>query len=402
MAPELSPALTAPATSPSRFSNWSLLEGLSRFGSPDSTLSIRSFFQGGDVHRRMDRIRDAIVWIRENWETDYLLFMTELQQSFLGSAPNFSKDSSITSLRKQWADRRERDPVRQADGSEEDYTFLKLYTSEEGYKQIFSVLNNAFRADDLSDEETRLRAAVFLVELLTIELFNYTFARPNCTSGFTGIIYRGMCLSSEHLENFLDMMGKPIKERYWSIPLAFMSCTMSRGLALSFAEKTASEDPTCHQVLFRIHVANLEQNLLNEYKKRFPSGVVTTVCAVNISALSEYPEEQEVILRGPFFQLINARMEKTAQGRELHILDVLVFNTNRDHPSTMEMEEEERDQARVLFACLIEIARSKECMRLANECGIPDDVAAYQALHDEAQKRLIRLRLEHQRALENK
>ncbi|KAF8636109.1 hypothetical protein AX17_003813 [Amanita inopinata Kibby_2008] len=389
-----------------RFSDWSLLEGFSRFGSSDSALSIRSFFQGEGVHKRLERIRRAIVWIRKHWKADYPSFMDELRQSFLNSAPDFASDDVISGLRKEWVDRRQPDGSQEGGkGGFEDYTFLKLYTSENGYQQIFSVLNNAFRTDNLSDEEIRLRAAVFLVELLTIELYNLTFTRSvddkgrwDHSLGFTGIIHRGMCLSSDHLDDFLDLMMKPIKERFWSIPLAFLSCSTSRDKAMEFANPGALADSTRHRVLFRIHVVSLDPDLQKIYTTRFPSCVVTSVCAVDITALSTYPDEQEVILRGPFFQLVNTRKEWTTDGGELYVLDTLVFNTNRDHPSTMELSEEDGDMARALFACLIEIGRSKECVKLAEEYGKPDDVAAYKSLHDEAQERLSRLRMKLQDA----
>jgi len=328
--------------------------------------------------------------------------MYELQESFLASAPDFSNNPFISKLEKEWADRRHRG----AKEEEEDYTFLKLYTSEVGYRQIFSVLNNAFRIDELEDEEVRLRAAVFLVELLTIELFNYTFsrsigdsqeARLEHSQGFTGTVYRGMRLSPDHLQDFLDLMTKPINERYWSIPLAFVSCTTSRHLAVKFANENTGDDQAEQEkrrVLFRTHVVSLDLASLKIYSKYFPTSVVTSVCAVDISALSMYPEEKEIVLRGPFFQLVNAKQETTDEGKEMWILDTVVFNTNRDHPSTMELSAEDGEKARNLFARLIEIARAKECMKLAGECGLPRDVDEYARLRDSGQKRLARLLLD--------
>ena len=345
----------------------------------------------------MDGIREAIIHIRTYWETDYPTFMHELQESFLASAPDFSNNAVISKLKKEWADRRPGDPE-----EEEDYTFLKLYTSQAGYRQIFSVLNNAFRIDGLEDEEVRLRAAVFLVELLTIELFNYTFPRAigdrsrwDHSQGFTGTVFRGMRLSSEHLQDFLDLMGKPIKERYWSIPLAFVSCTTSRELAMKFANEVPADDESeMRSVLFQTRVVSLDLQSLKLYAKHFPTSVVTSVCAVDISALSLYPEEKEIVLRGPFFQLVNARWETMEDGKELCVLDTVVFNTNRDHPSTMELSAEDGDKARRLFACLIEVARARECITLAKECGTLGDVEAYTRLHHEGQKQLARLLVE--------
>lgn len=369
------------AINETRFSNWSHLESFSRFGTQDT--SIRSFFNGGDVSRRMNHIRKAITWIRTHWG-DYDTFMDELKRSFLENAalPNDEgSDLRVDMLEskgpRQWADRAKGGAI------DDDFGFLKLYTSEKGYDKIFSVLNGAFRANSLVEEEVRLRAAVFLVELLTIELFNYTYL-PNTKAnmGFTGVIYRGMSLSRANLDDFINLMTKPVEERYWSIPLAFMSCTVERRMAVDFAERVTSKnpDPTYNRVLLRVHVAGLADEKLAIYSSRFPSSVVTPICAVDISNLSDFPEEREVVLRGPFFQLVGVSEEKTDKGHPLFVLDVLVFNTNRDHPSTMEMEDEEGDKARVLFACLIEEARAEKCLELAPQIGREQDMEAYRMI----------------------
>jgi hypothetical protein len=42
----------------------------------------------------------------------------------------------------------------------------------EGYDQIFSVVNRIFRQDDAIQDQTLIRTAVFLVELLNIDLYH--------------------------------------------------------------------------------------------------------------------------------------------------------------------------------------------------------------------------------------
>ncbi|TFK22901.1 hypothetical protein FA15DRAFT_670998, partial [Coprinopsis marcescibilis] len=349
-----------------RFTNWSQIERLTRFGNATDGSPLRSFFQGVGVHTRMSLIRKAITQIRHEWSEGYPGFMEELQASFFMNAPHFQDLAFSLDVRKEWADRKRQGE----EGEEEEYTFLRLYTDKDGYSQIFSVLNGAFRTDDLAKTEEQLRAAVFLVELLTIELFNYTLSTRSIEAapayeGFTGTVYRGMAVSPSHLQNFFDLMSKPVKERYWAIPLAFMSCSASRSLALEFASPVSPHSPDAEdkeeetQVLLRIHVSSLPPAFLAEYRAKFPASVVTTICAVDISRLSAFPDEQEVVLRGPFFQLVHMSREAVeGTGREVEVFDAVVFNTNRDHPSTMEMDDEQGEAARVFFATLIEVART--------------------------------------------
>jgi hypothetical protein len=65
----------------------------------------------------------------------------------------------------------------------------------------------------------------------------------------------------------------------------------------------------------------------------------------------------------------------------MNVVDGVVFNTNRDHPSTMELGESEEKQARELFACLIGIARAKLCKKLATEFDMADDAYEYDLLY---------------------
>lgn len=69
-------------------------------------------------------------------------------------------------------------------------------------------------------------------------------------------------------------------------------------------------------------------------------------------------------------------------GKELCVLDMAVFNMNRDHPSAMELSAEDGEKVRHLFACLIEIVRAKECIMLAKECSVLGDVEAYMQLQE--------------------
>ncbi|OBZ70032.1 hypothetical protein A0H81_09903 [Grifola frondosa] len=307
--------------------------------------------------------------------------------SFLTVDGDKNAASLFSSLptRMEWADRRTAHP------EQEEYRMLRLYTSLDGYKSIFAVLNEAFRSENLTGDRSRLHAAVFLIEVLTIELFNYMY-RMSPTIGFSGTVYRGMRLRRDQLDQFYALTQRPVKERYWSIPLAFISTTTSLAISLKFAEPKGMPAPDSHAVLWRIRVADLEPALLAIYHERFPASVVTSLCAVRISDLSAFPEEEEILLRGPFFQLVYVATQPLGippgSAGVVHVVDGVMLNTNRDHPSTMEMGAEEGQRARALFACLVEIGRTKECLRLARSYGLREDVEEYTQVWRDAEQRL--------------
>ena len=61
-------------------------------------------------------------------------------------------------------------------------------------------------------------------------------------------------------------------------------------------------------VLFKIHVTSLDKTFLDLYKSYYPDSVVssicTSICAVDIENISKYSEEQKILLRGAFFQVL--------------------------------------------------------------------------------------------------
>ena len=224
----------------------------------------------------MGEVRKAIEYIRGRW-SDYPIFMQELREYMdrLGSfTTSTEKDrhvlESLLSSSKDWADRR---PT-QANS----FDVLNLYTSEFGYNTIFGLLNVAFRTDAVTEQgqEKELRSAVFLIELLNIDLFNYILRDPS-KSGFQGIVYRGVSFTKEGIDDFRNLATMPVRDRYWSIPLAMMSATTSIRTALEFSLRDVKKDPTKRPFLWRIHVANIDPDLLRIYNERFPSSVVTTL-----------------------------------------------------------------------------------------------------------------------------
>jgi hypothetical protein len=270
----------------------------------------------------------------------------------------------------------------------DNFDVVRLYTSKFGYDKIFFMLNSILRTDNLTEHTSQLQATVFLVELLNIDLYNYLYTNP--TANFQGVVYRGVSFRTDQIQEFRDLAAKPVRERYWSVPLSMMSASMSSEVALKFARFDASHRATHLPFLWRIHIADLDPNLLKIYCDGFPTSVVTTLCAVRIHELSLFQEE-EVLLRGPFFQVIRVE-DEVVDGHEpaIPVMDLVMLNTNRDHPSTVELGDLQ-DEARQIFTCLIGMGRAAVCKEVAESYQLVDDMVAYGEMYDEQQKNLNEL-----------
>ncbi|GLB33332.1 putative protein CC1G_03129 Coprinopsis cinerea okayama7 130 [Lyophyllum shimeji] len=323
------------------------MQYLCKFGRDGSSRS-QTFYSGRNVSTRMESVRQAIIYVRENWR-HYPSLMTDLR-SYIQELTNEDAEISphlpaVLSSYKVW------------NSHDGNLSVIRLYTSQAGYDQIFRIINQAFRTDDLTEQEKRLRCAVFLIELLNVDLFNYTL-REGRSHNFQGTVYRGVIFSEDQLQDFKNLATLPVAERYWAVPLAMMSASTDKEVALrGFAgidAITSDAISTRHPFLWRIHVLELKPKYMRIYHDRFPSSVVSTICAVPIREVSEFAGEDEVLLRGPFFQLICLR-EELFEGREtpIHVMELVMINANRDHPSTMELSPEEGEKARQWFACLV-------------------------------------------------
>ena len=88
---------------------------------------------------------------------------------------------SLFSIKNEWREK----------GSEvgdDPFDAIRVYTSPLGYQSFFSVINGLFRKDDSTQHDDVIRAAVFLVELLNIDLHNYCLQYP-AHRDFQGEVY---------------------------------------------------------------------------------------------------------------------------------------------------------------------------------------------------------------------
>ena len=121
--------------------------------------------------------------------------------------------------------------------------------------------------------------------------------------------YRGMMLDENTISNLLNITNLQIQSQKFAVPLSFMSCIKSQNVAKQFLE---NQEHRMYEekvrgfcpVLFKIHVTSLEKTFFDLYKSYYPISIVSSICAVDIENISKYREEQEVLLRGAFFQVL--------------------------------------------------------------------------------------------------
>ena len=270
-----------------------------------SSVGTRPFYAGDGAYDRMDAVRHAINEIRVNWNL-YPEFMRELREFIRVPEPQghggddlATRLEALFSSTKEWAD----SPRPQQC---QDYSAIELYTSELGYRTMFATINAAFRRDSLTADPFAMRCGVFLVELLSIDLFNYRAANTSADN-FEGHVYRGMCVSAAEFQEFARLAGGPLPERYLAIPLAMASASRRIENALAFALDESARAPGRFPLIWDISVSSLDPSLLAAYHAKFPASVVTSLCAVPIDENSDHRDEQEVVLRGAHSQIVRMR-----------------------------------------------------------------------------------------------
>ena len=326
----------------------------------------------------MKLVRGAIEEIRTNWERypAYMEALRDLMQPGVdahGGVDLQRRAAQLFASTKEWMDT-------QAGDASEDYSAVHLYTSAAGYRQMFSAINQAFREDGLVDDASVLRSAVFLVELLNIDLFNYCAGRSSAGE-WQGRVFRGMVVTPEELARFSNAANGAVDDRYVAIPLGMASASTDRATALDFVEKQVRRSANRQPLLWDIEAVGLPTERLEVYRAAFPTSVVSTICAVPIQQLSDFPDESEILLRGPFFQIVRLRRAKESLGgKRLNVVEAIMLTANRDHPSTMRLAGWEATAARDLFRALVGADRCRRCACRAKANGARQDEVAYARL----------------------
>ena len=374
---------------------------------------LQSFFSGDEVHARMKDIRSHIIDIRVNWcEESFAQHCTTLKkivQKYVDDEEIMAElspmwDSLRTGLSSyKW-------PKHRWEVSKESLKVITWYTDKFYYDNVFSLINRIFRHDDATEEDNgdTLKSSVFLIELINIGLFNLITLEPKFQQ-FSGPVYRGMVVPNRYIEPIKELALKPIKERYTSIPLGLTSTTRTLEKAIQFAlghvhvGNVSTQNVT--PVLFHTSVVNVDPYHLKLYHRFFPNSVVSTICAVHIQSLSMFHDEDEVLFRGAFSQVVHVyneefevpRAQVTSQEMEdcqqeaaktatMLVVRSVMVNANRDHISSVD-EANNSDDARNMFRLMAEIARDKFAVAYCQEKGLTDDEESFAvALHDAQQE----------------
>lgn len=94
--------------------------------------------------------------------------------------------------------------------------------------------------------------------------------------------------------------------------------------------------------------------------------MVSSICAVPIENLSVFKDEEEVLLRGAFFHVINFyELERKVKNVPIKVVEVVMVNSNRDHLTGSSFE---NTNARKLFNNLVGIQKFRKAREvLENE-----------------------------------
>lgn len=369
----------------SRYADPNVIEDISR---SKNINELRPFYDGDLVNKRMTSIRESIMHIRKHWQ-DRGKFLSKMEE-FFQENELYKKDDvlkqrihNLGQRQWEWGDL---DPQ----VMQEDFTAIRVYTSEQGYNYIFSLINTIFRQDDSVQQDAKIINAVFLVELINIDLFNFCLKFPKYNN-FQGVVYRGLGLKAPDFAAFETLLTRPISGRYIAVPLGLWSSTSDVTVALDFIKKN-QKDTSSNKipVMLRIHVIELKPEYLEYYRQTYPSSVVSTICAVDIHELSDFAEESEVILRGAFCQILNLHQSELEAGTSCNILDAVMVNTNRDHLSTAQLNEHDAP-ARELFRHMVGATRSAFAARYCEEYSLHKDAEEYRAAVKAAEESLKEL-----------
>lgn len=371
-------------TSEKKFKRFGETANVSELFKSVSLSPSRPYYNKETLKKRMDDVRKSIVYIRENWDK-YDEFNQELRKTLKDThfSPGKTRQifNAMFDVPRNWA-------TSETEIKNYNFDVIKLYTSDEGYDHIFSQVNKVFRNDSAVSSDSFIRSMVFLIELLNIDLFNYCMSQPK-VNNFQGIVFRGIVLPEEDLKAFKNLLKLPISDRYIAVPLGILSSSENKTIAVEFIKGHLKPNNSVKPLICKIHVIQLKPSLLEKYKKKFPTSVVSTICAVDIKDISFYKRESEILLRGPFFQVLRVFFSKEKYNLKFYpeILEMVMVNANRDHISTMQLGDQS-DIARRIFGIMVAVTRIEFALQFCKENKMKVDERAYSALLQEKEKEL--------------
>ena len=337
----------------------------------------KPLYHGIDETERMNHVRLNITTVREWWNSLEQcrkvgnMILEVINAETLSRELRDEIDKALQSAR-FWADQ-QRVTLEESQNCKTNniigtYDALQLYTASAGYKKIFGYINQVFRQENVS--ERMIQGAVALVELLTIDVYNLRLDNYGLAQyyNFQDVVHRGMPVKRDVLQAFTALLAKPLKERNFSVPLAFVSTTTNQNNIQEFLNTNEEGKIRLH---WKIHVRELDPELLSSYRQQYPASIVSTICAMPISHASEFSNEQEVLLRGPSFQLLRI-YEEQAGDHAVHVMEMVMLNANRDHCTELAHNYGKYSDQRNLFGRMCAATKYRVCASLAEQYGLSE------------------------------
>ena len=180
--------------------------------------NLKPYYNGSILDDRNAEMRQSIYYIRQHWD-DYTSFIASLKKLFLGDETIVFKDK-VTEDDMEKLFVRQRNWLTEEIVRDKHLTFeaIRLYTSKEGYARIYTLCNHVFRDEHCLVSREEVQTVVFLIELISIDLYNYCLKYPE-KRDFQGTVYRGMVLPEDDFEQFKRLRDAPLKQRNIAVPL---------------------------------------------------------------------------------------------------------------------------------------------------------------------------------------
>ena len=116
---------------------------------------------------------------------------------------------------------------------------------------------------------------------------------------------------------------------------------------------------------------------------------MTSICAVDIHELSYIQDEKEVLLRGPFFQMLQLHEGgELLSGRPSEVLEMVMVNSNRGHLTSVQLQVAQEAAARRLLGTMVTVTRCQFCVRYCRYYGLVENETEYLRLLEEKLKEL--------------
>jgi hypothetical protein len=249
---------------------------------------------------------------------------------------------------------------------------LSLYLTEIGYRKVFKLVNNTLanldKYEHKEEKQDQADLAAFVVELLTIDLYRLDRSCNN-VGGFEGIVWRGFSVTPGEAAIFEEILKEEKRQGTISVPLSILSASRVEATARNFAQdrtkfrKNQNKNLEVRELLWKIHVYSLRQSLAEAYRAAFFEIHFNGLCATNMSHIEMYKED-EVLLRGPFFQVIDVERSSGSTDEPIMLVELVMFNTNRDHGTSTATNVGQDEIGRRVFGHIIRLDRTIRCAEL--------------------------------------